>query len=75
MPPTATAVPPTATAVPPTATSVPPTATAAPQPVAGTEVGQVAPAFTLPTFDGGTFSTDERLGEGNLVIVFYRAYW
>ena len=34
-----------------------------------------APSFTLPTVGGGTASLDSYLGQRNLVLVFYRAFW
>ncbi|MCH8350361.1 MAG: redoxin domain-containing protein [Chloroflexi bacterium] len=34
-----------------------------------------APSFTLPTVGGGTASLDSYLGQRNVVLVFYRAFW
>ena len=34
-----------------------------------------APSFTLPTVGGGAASLDSYLGERNVVLVFYRAFW
>ena len=34
-----------------------------------------APSFTLPTVGGGTTSLDSYLGQRNVVLVFYRAFW
>ena len=46
--------------------------------VAGTgvpAVGQRAPAFTLPSANGGTRSLAEVAGKKNLVLVFFRGVW
>lgn len=41
--------------------------------VAGTQPGQLAPDFTVPTFDGSTYTlTDQR---GRPVIILFIAYW
>ena len=34
-----------------------------------------APLFTLPSATGGVVSLDSYLGEGNVVLVFYRGFW
>ncbi len=34
-----------------------------------------APRFTLPNATGGVVSLDSYLGEGNVVLVFYRGFW
>jgi peroxiredoxin len=39
----------------------------------GTQLGEIAPNFTVPTLDGGTFSlVDQR---GKPTIIFFMAYW
>ena len=54
----------------PTSTVSQPTATPPSSPAAG-----LAPPFTLPTARGGTVSLASYLGERNVVLVFYRAFW
>ncbi len=45
-------------------------------PVAGMpEVGQLVPDFDLPTASGEFVSLSENLGERNVVLVFFRAWW
>jgi len=39
----------------------------------GVQVGQVAPDFTVPTLDGGSFSLAEQRGKPT--IIFFMAYW
>ncbi len=41
--------------------------------VAGTNLGQVAPDFTVPTLDGGTFRLIDQRGKP--AIIFFMAYW
>lgn len=38
-------------------------------------VGQLVPDFDLPTANGESVSLSENLGEGNVVLVFFRAWW
>jgi hypothetical protein len=38
-------------------------------------VGQVAPAFTAPDYDGRVLSSHELLARGPLVISFFRGAW
>ena len=73
--PVATDPPPVASPVP---TDVP--ATASPVPtetplVVGTGVGELAPAFTLPSISESDVSLESYRGDKNLVVVFYRAFW
>jgi peroxiredoxin len=45
-------------------------------PMAGVpEIGQLVPDFDLPTANGESVSLSENLGEGNVVLVFFRAWW
>ena len=39
------------------------------------EVGQLVPDFDLPTASGESVSLSENLDEGNVVLVFFRAWW
>lgn len=39
----------------------------------GTELGEIAPDFSVPTLDGGTFTLAEQRGKPT--IVFFMAYW
>jgi len=39
------------------------------------EVGQPVPDFDLPTASGESASLSENLGEGNVVLVFFRSWW
>ena len=39
------------------------------------EVGQLVPDFDLPTASGESASLSENLGEGNVVLVFFRSWW
>lgn len=39
------------------------------------EVGQEAPAFSLASSDGETYSLSDLRGEKNLVLVFFRGSW
>jgi peroxiredoxin len=39
------------------------------------EVGQLVPDFDLPTASGESVSLSENLGERNVVLVFFRAWW
>ena len=79
--PTATPVPTTTPG--PTATPVPtatpePTATSTPTPTpipTGTGIGNLAPAFTLPSTAGPDVSLKSYRGDKNLIVVFYRAFW
>ena len=48
-------------------------AKATPSGVVGTKLGEIAPDFTIPTLEGGTFSLAEQ--HGNPTIVFFMAYW
>ena len=41
----------------------------------GNRVDDVAEPFTLPGASGKTHSLDSHLGEKNVVLVFYRAFW
>ena len=41
----------------------------------GIEVGQKMPAFELPDQEGQLFNLTEQLGEGPLVLIFYRGDW
>ena len=73
---------PVPTEPPPVATPVPtePPATATPVPTeipipVGTSVGELAPAFTLPSISGSDVSLESYRGDKNLVVVFYRAFW
>ena len=73
---------PVPTEPPPVATPVPtePPATATPLPTeipipVGTGVGELAPAFTLPSISGSDVSLESYRGDKNLVVVFYRAFW
>ena len=63
-PPPTDPAPATATATPPIK---PPTSTPAPRP----EVPDVAPDFTLDRAGGGTFTLQEQLEEGPVVLVFF----
>lgn len=40
---------------------------------AGTQLGQIAPDFTVPTLDGGTFTLANQRGKP--AIVYFMAYW
>ena len=40
----------------------------------GTELGQAAPDFTLPTSAGGTYTLSAR-GDEPVVLVFFRGTW
>ena len=74
---------PVATDPPPVATPVLPTdvpATASPVPtetplVVGTGVGELAPAFMLPSISGSEVSLESYRDDKNLIVVFYRAFW
>ena len=73
---------PVPTEPPPVATPVPtePPATATPLPteipiLVGTGVGELAPAFTLPSISGSDVSLESYRDNKNLVVVFYRAFW
>lgn len=45
-------------------------------PMAGApEIGQLVPDFYLPTASGESVSLSENLGERNVVLVFFRAWW
>jgi cytochrome oxidase Cu insertion factor (SCO1/SenC/PrrC family) len=50
------------------------TAPAAPAIAIGTQAGQRAPDFTLPTSEGGEFALSKR-SDGPLVVVFFRGVW
>ena len=39
------------------------------------EIGQLVPDFDLPTASGESVSLSENLGERNVVLVFFRAWW
>ena len=74
---------PVATDPPPVATPVLPTdvpAVASPVPtetplVVGTGVGELAPAFMLPSISGSEVSLESYRDDKNLIVVFYRAFW
>ena len=73
--PVATDPPPVATHIP---TDVP--ATASPVPtetplVVGPGVGELAPAFMLPSISGSEVSLESYRDDKNLIVVFYRAFW
>ena len=38
-------------------------------------VGDTAVPFELPSASGESYSTDSIVGEKNIVLVFYRAFW
>ena len=54
-----------------------PVPTAAPEAAVSTENNSYrrATRFTLPNATGGVVSLDSYLGEGNVVLVFYRGFW
>ena len=73
---------PVATDPPPVATTVPTEApaTASPVPtetplVVGPGVGELAPAFMLPSISGSEVSLESYRDDKNLIVVFYRAFW
>ena len=73
---------PVTTDPPPVATTVPTEApaTASPVPteiplVVGTGVGELAPAFMLPSISGSEVSLESYRDDKNLIVVFYRAFW
>ena len=79
LPPVASPVP---TDLPPVATPIPTDvpATASPVPtetplVVGTGVGELAPAFMLPSISGSEVSLESYRDDKNLIVVFYRAFW
>ncbi len=39
------------------------------------QVGDTAPRFRLPSSKGGTFDLDDVVGDGRVVLVFYRGHW
>jgi len=39
------------------------------------EVGQEAPAFSLPGSDGETYTLGDLRGEKDLVLIFFRGTW
>jgi len=41
----------------------------------GSDVDDFAYSFTLPSVSGSPFSLDAQLGDKNVVVVFYRAFW
>ena len=41
----------------------------------GVSVGARAPSFELPDEEGQPFNLHEQLGEGPLVLIFYRGDW
>ncbi|MYC08043.1 MAG: hypothetical protein F4X57_12875 [Chloroflexi bacterium] len=41
----------------------------------GTEVGDIAPGFVLPSALSGDFDLSAFRGEKNVALVFYRAFW
>lgn len=57
----------------PAATPAPPLAGISPAAAAGTQVGDVAPDFTVPTLAGGTFTLSQQ--GGRPTIIFFMAYW
>lgn len=46
-----------------------------PPPAVTPAVGGLAPDFTLPASDGLRFHLGEELGDGPMVLVFYRGHW
>ncbi len=52
-----------------------PAATPTPDLVVGTDVGDLAPGFTLPSTAGMDQSLESYRGEKNVVLAFYRAFW
>lgn len=50
------------------------TPAAAPAIEIGTQLGQRAPDFTLPTSAGGEFALSKR-DDGPLIVVFFRGVW
>lgn len=60
-----------------TSPSSKPVPTAAPEAAVSTEDNSYrrAPRFTLPNATGGVVSLDTYLGQGNVVLVFYRGFW
>jgi len=46
-----------------------------PAPTARVEVGQQAPAFSLPATDGATLTLDSLQGDKPLVLTFFRGTW
>ncbi|MCH7907379.1 MAG: redoxin domain-containing protein, partial [Chloroflexi bacterium] len=44
-------------------------------PVQAPAIGDLAPDFRLPTAGGQTVSLGDYLGEQNVVVVFFRAWW
>jgi len=46
-----------------------------PPPATTPAVGAAAPDFQLPASDGSTFRLGEHLGDGPVILVFYRGHW
>ena len=62
----------------PVPTEAPATATPVPTEiplVVGTGVGELAPAFMLPSISGSEVSLESYRNDKNLIVVFYRAFW
>ena len=62
----------------PVPTEAPATATPVPTEiplVVGTGVGELAPAFMLPSIFGSEVSLESYRNDKNLIVVFYRAFW
>ncbi|MDE2687590.1 MAG: hypothetical protein OXI16_08870 [Chloroflexota bacterium] len=41
----------------------------------GTDIGDIAPGFVLPSALSGDFDLSAFRGEKNVALVFYRAFW
>ena len=52
-----------------------PAATPEPEVVVGTDVGDLAPGFTLPSTAEMDQTLESYRGDKNLVLAFYRAFW
>ena len=44
-------------------------------PQAGSDVGDLAPGFTLMSARAGDYTLESFRGDKNVVLVFYRAFW
>jgi hypothetical protein len=39
------------------------------------QIGDLAPDFTLASYDGGRVTLSDYRGESNVLLVFYRGHW
>lgn len=59
----------------PTAPSISPTSTPVGELEVGSDIGDLAPDFSVPTLDGQTFTLSDALSQGKPAVIYFFATW